>query len=204
MWPYLLLGVTFSFAAVVQPGPLQSFLVNQSLARGWRRTAPAALAPLISDGPIMALVLLVLTRIPSSFVRILHAAGGLFLLYLAAGAYRTWRRSAVASANPAGHGRQTLARAILVNLLNPNPYLGWSLVMGPTFLRGWREAPTHGLALLAGFYVTMVGGLLGTIVLASAAGRLGTRAHRALLGLSALALLGFALYQLAVAGKEVV
>lgn len=199
MWPYLVLGVTFAFAAAMQPGPLQSYLVNQSLLRGWRRTAPAALAPLISDGPIMALVLLVLTRVPPSFVRVLQAAGGVFLLYLAVGAWRSARRPAGAAPPAAVHGRQTLARAILVNLLNPNPYLGWSLVMGPTFLRGWREAPARGVALLVGFYVTLVAGLLATVLVSSAAGRLSDRVNRALLALSALALFGFACYQLALA-----
>lgn len=204
MWTYLVIGVTFAFAAAAQPGPLQSYLVNQSLLRGWKRTLPAACAPLVSDGPIMAVALLVLTHVPPLFVRALRAAGGLFLLYLAIGAYRSWRDLRPSEAPPSGGRAQTLTGAIVVNLLNPNPYLGWSLVMGPTFLRGWREAPGHGVALLVGFYATMVVGLSATILLASAAGRFGLKLRRALLGLSALALFGFALYQgfVAVTGRD--
>ena len=199
MWTYLVLGATFAFAAAAQPGPLQTYLVNQSLLRGWKRTLPAAIAPLISDGPIMAVVLLLLTRVPPAFVRALHAAGAAFLLYLAIDAYRTWRGFHTSDRPPVGGRTQSLFGAVVVNLLNPNPYLGWSLVMGPTFLRGWRETPAHGIALLAGFYATMSAGLAATIFLASAAGRFGPRLRRALLGLSALALFGFAVYQIFVA-----
>src|SRR5450830_861155 len=88
---YLILGMTYAFAAAVQPGPFQTYLISQTMANGWRRTAPAAFAPLLSDGPIIALVLLVLSRMPGWLVQALQCAGGIFLLYLALGAFKTWR-----------------------------------------------------------------------------------------------------------------
>ena len=66
MLAYLLQGLGYGFAAAVQPGPFQTYVMSQALERGWRRALPAALAPLISDGPIIALTLLVLTRLPPS------------------------------------------------------------------------------------------------------------------------------------------
>jgi FtsH-binding integral membrane protein len=81
-----------------------------------------------------------------------------------------------------------------VNVLNPNPYISWSLVLGPLLLKGWREAPSHGVALLAGFYGTMVLGLAGTIALSATAGNLGPRVNRVLIGLSSLALACFGFY----------
>jgi len=59
---HLLLGAGLAFAAVVQPGPLQAFLLARAAAHGWRRTLPAALSPVVSDGPIALLVILVLGR----------------------------------------------------------------------------------------------------------------------------------------------
>src|SRR5512136_1979055 len=88
---YLLLGVTFAFAAAVQPGPLQAYLVSRTLSHGWRRALPAAFSPLVSDGPIIVLALLVLSRVPAGFERGLRLAGGVFLLFLAWRAARTWR-----------------------------------------------------------------------------------------------------------------
>ena len=42
---YLAFGITYAFACVVQPGPLQAFLITQSLANGWRKSLLLALAP---------------------------------------------------------------------------------------------------------------------------------------------------------------
>jgi threonine/homoserine/homoserine lactone efflux protein len=92
MWLYILQGIGFGFAAAVQPGPFQTYLISQTLLKGWRRTLIAALAPLVSDGPIIALCLFVLSQVPAWLERFLYFAGGLFVLYLAYGAYRSWRQ----------------------------------------------------------------------------------------------------------------
>jgi threonine/homoserine/homoserine lactone efflux protein len=193
---YLILGMTYAFAAAVQPGPFQTYLISQTLTNGWRRTIPAAFAPLLSDGPIIALVLLVLSRMPGWLVQVLQCAGGVFLLYLAIGAYKTWRDFDVEKTNKVQSSRQTVLKAAMVNLLNPSPYIGWSLVMGPLLLKGWREAPANGIALLIGFYTTMILVTLGIMLLFSGARNLGPRVSRALVGFSAIALACFGLYEL--------
>jgi threonine/homoserine/homoserine lactone efflux protein len=196
MLTYLILGMTYAFAAAVQPGPIQAYLVSQALSHGWRRTIPAAFSPLVSDGPIIVLVLLVLSRVPAGMMLGLRGAGGIFLLYLAFIAMRTWRHFDQGTAQPAPSGRQNLLRATLVNLLNPGPYLGWSLVMGPLLLKGWREAPAHGIALVVAFYATMVLTQVGIVVLFATARGLGPRVNRVLVGVSAVALACFGVFQL--------
>ena len=193
---YLIFGITYAFAAAVQPGPFQSYLIAQTLSKGWRHTLPAAFSPLISDGPIIVLVLLVLSNVPGGLVQILQIAGGVFLLYLAFGAFRAWQAYAASQVALARSSQQTVLKAATVNLLNPAPYLGWSLVMGPLLLEGWRETPANGIALLLGFYGTMVISLAGIIVLFAAARNLGPQVSRVLLGVSALALACFGLYEL--------
>src|SRR5512136_1198512 len=91
MLQYLLLGGGFAFAAVVQPGPLQVFLLSRAAAEGWKRTLPAAFSPVLSDGPIAVVVLLVLGQLGAASQQVLRAAGGLFLLYLAWAALRQMR-----------------------------------------------------------------------------------------------------------------
>ena len=86
--------------------------------------------------------------------------------------------------------------AVVVNILNPNPYLGWSLIMGPLFLQAWNETPINGIALLIAFYCTLVITLAGTIILFAFARKLGPKVSKILLGLSALALFAFSIYQL--------
>lgn len=196
MLAYLLFGVTFAFAAAVQPGPLQAYLVSRTLSHGWRRALPAAFSPLLSDGPIIVLALLALSRVPAGFERGLRLAGGAFLLFLAWRAARTWRTWTPALVSGGGSGRESLVGATVVNLLSPGPYLGWGLVMGPLLLQAWRASPAHGVALLAAFYATLVSGMIATVLLFAGARRLGPRVNRALVGVSALALAAFGLWQL--------
>jgi threonine/homoserine/homoserine lactone efflux protein len=196
MLGYLILGMTYAFAAAVQPGPLQTYLISQTLTSGWRRMLPAAFAPLLSDGPIIVLVLFILSRMPAWLVQVLQCAGGVFLLYLAFGAYKTWRDFEFKKTIQIQSSRQTVLKAALVNLLNPAPYIGWSLVMGPLLLKGWHESPANGIALLAGFYTTLVLVTLGIMLLFAAAGNLGPRVSRTLVGVSAIALTVFGLYEI--------
>ena len=196
MLTYIILGMTYAFAAAVQPGPFQTYLISQTLTNGWRRTVPAAFAPLLSDGPIIALVLLVLSRMPAWLVQVLQFAGGVFLLYLATGAFKTWRDFDGKKAVQVQSSRQTVLKAVMVNLLNPAPYIGWSLVMGPLLLKGWRETPANGIALLTGFYTTLILVTLGIMLLFAAARNLGARVNRTLVGVSAIALACFGLYEL--------
>jgi len=194
MLTYLFQGLSLGLSAAASPGPFQAFIIGKSVRNGWRRTLPAVLAPLISDGPIIALMVFLLTRMPSGVLRGIQIAGALYVLYLAWRACRSWRDYRPAEA-PEGT-RQTLGQAVLTNFLSPGPYVFWSMLAGPVLVRGWGEAPGHGIAFLAGFYGAMLGALVLLVVLFSAARGLGPRVNRALIGLSALALAGFGAYQL--------
>lgn len=196
MWTYALLGIGYGFAAAVQPGPLQTYLISQALLKGWRKSLPSALAPLVSDGPIIALCLLVLSQVPVGFQRFLYIAGGSFVLYLAYGTYKSWKHfDPYLSANEPG-SKGSLLKAALTNTLAPGAYIFWTLVTGPILIRGWRETPINGISLLVGFYVTMIVSLAAMIILFGSARQLGPGINRALLGISAIALFCFGLYQL--------
>ncbi|HEY6074467.1 MAG TPA: LysE family transporter [Anaerolineales bacterium] len=195
MWNYLLQGLGYGFAAAVQPGPFLAYIISQTLARGWKRTLPAAFAPLLSDGPIILVSLLLLSQVPAWLERALHLLGGGFILYLAYGTYRTWRAfdvEVVLNSTPAS----SIWKAALMNTLNLNPYIYWTLVSGPILLRGWRETPLRGAVFLGAFYGVMILCIMLIILVFGTARSLGPRFNRFLLGLSCLALAGFGLYQL--------
>jgi threonine/homoserine/homoserine lactone efflux protein len=196
MWIYLIQGIGYGLAAASQPGPFQTYLISQTLTRGWKRALPAALAPLVSDGPIILLSVLVLSQVPEWLQRILYVAGGFFILYLAYGSFKTWHDFDESLSQPAPSRQQSFFKAVLVNTLNPGPYIFWMLVTGPILLAGWRESPVNGLGFLAGFYFTLVGGLAAIVIIFGTAAKLGPKFNRALLGISSIALLGFGLYQL--------
>lgn len=196
MLSYLIFGIAYAFAAAVQPGPLQTYIISQTIRKGWRATLPAAFSPVISDIPILILVLFLLSAVTDGFIVVLRIGGGLFLLYLGYKAFRSWQKFNADEVISGDSKKQTLLKAVIVNLLNPAPYLGWSLIMGPIFLEGWRIEPSYGVAMILGFYVTMVLTLAGTIVLFGYAQKLGPMVSKILLGLSAFVLLLFGVYQL--------
>lgn len=196
MWIYILQGIVYGFAAAAQPGPLQTYLIMQSLTKGWQRALPTAFAPLVSDGPIIAVCLLVLRQLPDTFKQILYVVGGAFVLYLAYGAYRSWRDFDAQLAIPEVGTQQSVLKAALVNLLAPGAYIFWGTVTGPILIAGWRETPLYGITFLLGFYITFVLCLMLIIVVFGTMQALGQKVRRVLVGTSAVVLFCFGLYQL--------
>ena len=197
MFLYLLQGLGYGGAAAAQPGPFQAYLLAQTLKNGLRSTLVAALAPLMSDGPIVLLVLLVLTQVPDWFVSVLRFGGGFFLLFLAYRAYRAARMMVdTVVPLPTTKNRQSIREAALMNMLSPNAYIFWSTIAGPIFLEGWRQAPSHGLAFMLGFYGALIGGFMSFVVLFGVLGQASPRLNRVLGFVSAVALFGFGLYQI--------
>lgn len=202
MFAYFAIGFGLGFPAAAQPGSFQVYLLAQTVKNGWRRTLPAAFAPLLSDGPIVALVLLVLTQAPDWLLYGLQVGGGCFLLYLAADAWRMFRHlgdeveTAVIVPPTTDTAQKNLLQAAFMNFLNPNPYIFWSTLAGPILINAWRERPLYGLGFLLGFYGTLIVGFMGFIVLFALTNRLDGRVRRWLSGVSALLLLGFGLYQI--------
>jgi len=81
-------------------------------------------------------------------------------------------------------------------MLNPNPYIYWTLVTGPILLTGWREMPANGVGFLTGFYLSILLSLSAIIIVFGTARQLGPKVNRALIGISVIALFCFSMYQL--------
>ena len=193
MLTYMFQGLALGFAAAIQPGPFQAYLLSKSLKNGWKRTLPVALAPLISDSPIIILVIVILTQLPIWFQQALQVAGGIFLLYLAANAFRDFLQPQETEIDVEGAGGSVIKAGIL-NLLNPNPYIFWISVGGPILVAGWRISMVHALSFLGGFYAVMIGSLAIFIIVFGKVGEIGSGVNKVLSGVAALALLLFGAY----------
>jgi threonine/homoserine/homoserine lactone efflux protein len=195
---YFLQGATLALTAAIMPGPFQAFLLSRALSAGWRRTLPAALAPLVTDGPILAMALLALTHTPAWFLQGLRIAGGFLILYLAKGVYELLKSAprSLTQHSVGRHGR-SLLDAVAINALNPNPYIFWGVVGGPLVLSGWRISPGVGAGFLAGFYGTFVASVGVQVILFAGAGKLNPRLNRILYMIAFVALSLFGLYQIA-------
>jgi threonine/homoserine/homoserine lactone efflux protein len=185
-------GAALGFAAAITPGTFQTYLISESLSGGFRRAAPVAFAPLISDAPIIILSLLLLDQLPENFLRVISLAGGIFALYLAWRLLVSWRSGTVIMVNNGETEKGSLRRGVIANFLTPGPYLFWTLVSGPILLEAGRQSIALGAAFLIGFYGIMIAGLLGIALLIAQARRLGPRVVQGLLLLSSLILVIFA------------
>ena len=188
-------------SAAASPGPFQALLLERAARVGPRRALPLALVPLASDPPVVVACLFALSGLPPGFVTGLRLLGGALLCWLGATALRELARGggarAEAGGGPAGgEAARGFWRAALVNLLNPNAWLFWSLVGGPLLAAALAASAGEALLFLAAFYVplTLTNGAL--VLAFGGVGRLGPRAARTLGGASAVAFLALGLVQL--------
>jgi threonine/homoserine/homoserine lactone efflux protein len=189
-------GLTLGLTAGLLPGPLQSYLIQTTLMQGWRRSLILIFSPLISDIPVVLLTVFVLAQIPPEFIRVVQIVGGLFVLWLARGAWLNFR----AGTNFGAGGevavlstRQVLGKALLVNILSPGPYIFWGTVNGPLLLQGLRTSIFDGIAFLIAFYGLFLAVLLAFILVFNRIRTLDPRVTRALLLIITLMLLVFSL-----------
>lgn len=152
----LVLGLAIGLAAGLSPGPLLVLVVTESLRSGWRGGVLTAAAPLLSDVVVVAGVLLLLHQLPSRTLPLLGVIGG---GYIAWTAVSTWREASVELSREEASMplRAALRRAFIVNILSPHPWVTWATVLGPLTIRTWQESPVSGVALVAGFYCTLIG-----------------------------------------------
>ena len=191
-------GAALGLSAAATPGSLQTLLISETLLGGFKRGARITLAPLITDAPIIIAVLLILNQVPPAVLRLLSIAGGLFVLYLAWSLLKQWQRSPQAAATASGAqpiGWKGLWRAAIVNWLNPNPYLFWTLVGGPTLIAALNQSLAYAAAFLVGMYGVFIAGMLIIVAVFHFARNLGPRMVRGMLLISigVLTLLGVVL-----------
>jgi len=152
----VLIGLGLGLAAGVSPGPLLTLVVSSTLARGFGAGLRVALAPVLTDAPIIVLAILVLQGLPSSWLVWIGALGGCVVIYLGVGTLR----SPIQDRQPEQEDRGSaldLWRGAVVNLLNPHPWIFWTTVQGPMLVRGWRRDPVTAIAFVVVFYMAIVG-----------------------------------------------
>jgi len=195
----LIQGLTLGLSAVATPGPYQIYLLAHTMAHGWRKTLPASAAPLLTDAIVVPVVLFALTRLPESFLGAIQIIGGLFILFLAWGAFRAFREAnavdptVVAASDTAQRG---FVKGALMNVLNPNPYVYWGTILGPITLQAWAESPAQAVVFVIVFYMVFIGLNAGLVMLFGVASGRGPQVIRVMQGIAALALLIFGVYQL--------
>jgi threonine/homoserine/homoserine lactone efflux protein len=191
LMPFALAGAALGLSAGFSPGPLLSLVLSQTLAHGPREGVKVALAPIITDAPIVLAAWLLLSRLSGSPV-ILGVVALVGAGLLARYGYECFKAPPPDAAQPVQAPR-SLSRGILANFANPHPYLFWTAVGVPMLLDAAKAGPSVVVLFLAVFYTAIVGAKVMAAVLAGRFRRfLGSRAYRALMGVLGLSLFYYA------------
>lgn len=158
MLAYFSLGLSMGFSSGVSPGPLLALVITASLRSGLPGGLRVALAPLVTDLPIIVLSVLLVGSLPQEALRWVGTVGGLVVVWMGVETIRSARNAALPNKlDTQADPRRELWRGVLVNALNPHPYLFWATVGGPALVAGWRISPWYVLSFIAPFYMMLVG-----------------------------------------------
>ena len=162
---FLLSGVLLGLSGGLSPGPLLALVASETLRHGVRAGIGVALAPLLTDAPIILIAVLALRSLTGQTapLALIHLGGGLYLLWLGLRGLR-FRGAAL----EAGQAASSLRRGVIANFLNPSPYLFWLTVGTPTVLAAWQVGWLATAAFVLAFYLMLVG---SKMALALALGR---------------------------------
>jgi threonine/homoserine/homoserine lactone efflux protein len=144
------------------------------------------------------LALTALRHVPTGFARALQVIGGLMLLYFAFAIVRKISAGRPDTNDHDASAPRSLAQAVAVNVANPGPYLGWSLVLGPEVTRLWPTQPAAALAIVACFYLVLTVGNALTIIAFGGLRAFGPERMRALLPVSAAVLGALGIYRIVI------
>lgn len=148
----LILGGT----SAISPGPLLALVVSSTLDRGFWAGLRIAVAPLLTDAPILGMGLLTLHALPPAALGGIGLVGGLFLVGLGIEQALKARQAVLPTlAVPAAAGQHELLRGVVVNLLNPSPWLFLLTVMAPLLALTWPHSPTSAVGFVLIFYLTI-------------------------------------------------
>jgi threonine/homoserine/homoserine lactone efflux protein len=166
MLTFLTAGIILGLSAGVAPGPLLALVVSETLQHDIKAGVKVALAPILTDLPIILLTLFILAKLARFHIvlGVVSVIGACFIFYL--GIRNTSTRGADIAENTGT--RKSLQKGILVNALSPHPYLFWFSVGAPTTIKALELNMAAAASFVLSFYVLLVG---SKIVLAIMVGK---------------------------------
>ena len=162
---YLGVGLLLGLSAGLSPGPLTTLVISETLMHDVRAGVKVALAPLITDFPIVVLSVFILSRLSgfNTVLGLISFVGGAVVLMMGVKGMKVKPGDAQSAARPS----RSFSKGILVNFLSPHPYLFWLSVGAPKMTEAWRASgPVSPALFLAGFYLLLIGSKVGLAVLA--------------------------------------
>jgi threonine/homoserine/homoserine lactone efflux protein len=160
---FLVIGTILGLSAGFAPGPLLTLVISETLQHDIKSGVKVALAPIITDLPIIIFTLLILAKLTNfhNILGIISLIGGFFILFMGCESIRTKG----IELNLQETKPKSLTKGILANALNPHPYLFWFSVGAPIMTKAMRQDIIAPLAFISCFYVFLVGSKILTALL---------------------------------------
>ena len=155
MLNFLISGTTLGLSAGFAPGPLLTLVISETLQYGVRAGIKVALAPLLTDVPVILLTVLVLAKLLyfQTALGVIALGGGCFIGYLG---YTNLRIQGV-EIDLADVKPYSFRKGILVNFLNPHVYLFWFTVGAPLTIKAMQQSRLAAATFIGTFYICLVG-----------------------------------------------
>ena len=148
-------GILFGLAAGFLPGPLHTLVIVQTLKYGPREGIKVAFAPILTDIPIIIVSYFLLSRLANFelIIGLISLFGGLYVLFMA---YECVQTGPVEHKGPDDNA-QSIKRGVIVNFLNPHPYLFWMSVGMPLIIKLQVENPLAPILFILSLYSVLIG-----------------------------------------------
>ena len=151
----LLVAITLGLIEGIKPGPLMAVVISETAIHNWKAGLKVALVPLITDGPVIILSVLLyeLLSINIIFQAILGFAGTLILIWLGMDCFK---KSKINFEEENQKDSHSLIKGIITNLTNPNMYLYWSLIGAPFLIDAYDLNASYPLIFICGFFTMFI------------------------------------------------
>jgi threonine/homoserine/homoserine lactone efflux protein len=161
--PFIISGIVFGLGGGLTPGPLMTLVISETLKHGTKEGLKVALAPLITDFPVVLISIFLLSKLSdiNLIIGIISLIGAVFLVYLC---YESFTYKGV-EIDTDYFKPQSLRKGILANVFNPAPILFWISVGAPTVLKGYEVSVIASVYFIFFMYLFLVGSKLLTAAL---------------------------------------
>ena len=152
---FLAAGCIFGLAGGFSPGPTTTVVVSQTLRFGVLDGIKVAIAPALTDAPIILVAVLLVGQLArfEPILGIISILGAAFLLYLAFESFRV-RGIEIDETDVAP---RSISKGFMANLLNPHPYMFWFVIGAPKLIEAAEISWMTAVAFIAGLYVCLIG-----------------------------------------------
>ena len=160
---FLVTGAVLGISAGLAPGPLLALMVTETLKHGIRTGVRVALVPVCTDLPIIFLTLFVLEGLATfhPVLACISFIGGGFILFMGYEALCT-RGIEI---TPYDYRPDSFRRGIIINVVNPHPYLFWFSVGSPMINKAMEQDVTTAMVFVGSFYLMLVGSKITLAIL---------------------------------------